>query len=221
MSASASGAVMKWSIAQGFRLDNPAGDAVGAALPKNGIKAEHHRAVSHAKVADALAKVKASGAYETTKQALEFLVLTAARSGEVRGTTWAEIDLESAVWTVPASRMKAGVEHRVPLSRAALGVLEQASMFKDDSGLVFPASRSGPISDSTLSKLLRENGIDCVVHGFRSSFRDWCADTGQPRDLAESALAHTVKNQVEAAYFRSDLMDRRRELMEAWAAYVA
>ena len=213
-------AVFQWAVAAGLRSDNPAGDAIGAALPRGGNGVKHHTALPHADVGDALAKVRESGAYLTTKLAMEFAVLTAARSGEVRGATWAEIDLEAATWTIPASRMKAGREHQVPLSAPALAVLEQASLLRDDSGLVFPSTRGREISDSTLSKLLRELGIAAVVHGFRSSFRDWAADTGQGRDVAEAALAHTVRDATEAAYFRSSLFERRRELMEAWSKYI-
>ena len=147
----------------------------------------------------------------------------AARSGEVRGATWNEIDLEAATWTVPASRMKAGREHRVPLSQRALAVLAEASAFRTgEDGLVFPAQRGNPLSDSTISKLCRENGINAVPHGFRSSFRDWASEkTNAPHAVMEAALAHTIGNQVEAAYHKTDLFDRRRKLMDSWADYLA
>ena len=214
-------AVMKWAVAEGHRTDNPAGDAIGAALPKNGNGQKHMTALPHADVAGALAKVRESSAYTGTKLAFQFLTLTATRSGEVRAATWNEIDLDAATWVIPAERMKAGAEHRVPLSSAALDVLAQAREIDDGSGLVFPAQTGGkPLSDSTMSKLLRELGIDAVPHGMRSSFRDWAAETGTPREIAESALAHTVRNKTEAAYFRSDLFERRRALMNQWAAYL-
>ena len=158
-----------------------------------------------------------------TRLCLRFLILTAARSGEARGATWAEMNLGAATWTVPGSRMKAGKVHRVPLSDAALAVLAEAKPLDDGSGLVFPGRYPGrPLSDMSLTKVLRDTGLDAsaTVHGFRSSFRDWCAEMGHPRELAESALAHTVGG-VEGAYFRSDLLARRRGLMEAWAAYAA
>ena len=216
------GAVMKWAVAQGFRDDNPAGDAIGAALPKNGNGRQHQQALPHADVAEALTKVRASNAYLGTRFAFEFVVLTACRSGEVRGATWDEVDLKGSTWTIPGARMKAGVEHRVPLSSQALDVLEQARALDDGSGLVFPAQRQGsPLSDSTMSKLLRGLSIPAVPHGMRSSFRDWCAETGVPRDLAEAALAHQVRDAVEAAYFRSDLFERRRAVMEDWGSYAA
>ena len=147
-------------------------------------------------------------------------MLTAARSGEVRLATWDEIDVDAAGWTVPAERMKAKRPHRVPLSDAALDVLQQARRYVDGSGLVFPSVRGKALSDMTLSKLVKELQIDGVPHGFRSSFRDWCGDTGQPRELAEMALAHAIRG-VEGAYARSDLFERRRRLMADWAAYLS
>ena len=156
------------------------------------------------------------------KLAFEFLILTAARSGEVRLATWDEIDTEAATWTVPASRMKAGLEHRVPLSDRGLAILEEARALADGSGLVFPGTRTGkPLSDMTLSKLMRALGLDGVPHGFRSSFRDWAAEcTNAPREVMEAALAHTVRDKVEAAYNRTDLFERRRTLMDQWASYL-
>ena len=157
------------------------------------------------------------------KLALEFLILTAARSGEVRKATWDEIDLGGAVWTLPAERMKANREHRVPLSSRAIEVLDEAAELSDGGGLVFPGTRPGrPLSENTHSKLLRELGFATVTHGFRSSFRDWAAErTSAPHTVMEAALAHTIRNKVEAAYARSDLFEKRRALMEAWAAYLA
>ena len=214
------GAIMKWAVAQGYREDNPAGEAIAAALPKSGGKAEHSKALPHAEVGAALEVIRASNAWPATRLAFEFLTLTAARSGEARLATWAEIDLDAATWTVPAERMKAGIEHRVPLSDAALDILSRAQEYRDGSGLVFPSPRGRALSDSTISKLVRENEIACVPHGMRSSFRDWCAETGVPREVAESSLAHVVKDSTEAAYFRSDLLERRREVMWAWAEHL-
>ena len=150
----------------------------------------------------------------------EFLTLTAARSGEVRAAQWDEIDLDRRVWTVPAERMKTSREHRVPLSHRAIEILHESDDLYDGSGLVFPSITGRVLSDSTVSKLLRELDINAVPHGFRSSFRDWCAETGQPREIAAAALAHTVQG-VEGAYFRSDLFDRRRQVMEAWGDYIS
>ena len=215
------GAVMKWAIAKGYRPDNPAGEQVLQALPKNGVKRRHFRALPHAEVASAIRTIQATDAWPATKLAFEFLVLTATRSSEMRLARWHEFDLENAVWTIPANRMKANREHRVPLSKRALEVLVQASELANDSELVFPSIRGKPLSDSTLSKLCRENGVQAVPHGFRSSFRDWCGETGQNREVAEQALAHVVRNRAEAAYARSDLFERRRKLMNAWAQYLA
>ena len=166
--------------------------------------------------------MRASEAWPTTKLALEFLTLTACRSGEVRGARhWDEIDWETATWTVPGIRMKAGREHRVPLASRALAVLEAARECADGSGLCFPSVRGRVLSDNTLSKLLRTLGIPAVPHGMRSSFRDWAAEcTDAPREVCELALAHVNNDRVEAAYRRSDLFERRRALMEEWAAYI-
>lgn len=215
------GAVMKWAIAKGYRPDNPCGEVLGAALPKQNGRVRHHRALPHRGVAAALDTVQASGAATTTKLAFRFLVLTAGRSAEVRNAIWEEIDSRHAIWTVSAERMKAGRRHRVPLSRAALDVLASAKRFRTASGLVFPSPvRTGALSAVTLAKLLRDLRIEAVPHGFRTSFRMWCGDTGVAREVAEAALAHTVRNPVEAAYARGDLFGRRREVMEAWARYV-
>ena len=214
------GAVMKWAIAQGYRDDNPAGDAIGAALPKGGARKTHFKAIPHAEVAQAITVVRAADVWPPLKAAFEFQVLTAARPGEVRKAVWSEIDLEARVWTVPAERAKSGRPHRVPLTDRAVEILKEARSFSRGK-LIFPSVHGKSIHAGTASKLLRRNSIDAVPHGFRSSFRDWCGETGQPREVAEAALAHVVKNQVEAAYARSDLFERRRELMEAWAAYIS
>ena len=153
--------------------------------------------------------------------AFEFLVLTAGRSGEVRAARWSEIDREHAVWTVPAERMKAGREHRVPLSAQALAVLDQAFGFADNAGLVFPSATGRTLSQSGMPKLLHQLGIDAVPHGFRSSFRDSAAEcTDVPREVCELALAHVNRDRVEAAYRRSDLFEKRRTLMAEWAHYI-
>ena len=216
------GSVMKWAVAQGHRQDNPAGDALGAALPKNGVGKKHHRALPHAEVGSAIATIRVSQAHWATFAAIEFVILTASRSGEVRHARWDEVDLAMATWTVPAERMKMKREHRVPLSSRALQILAEAHEMADGSGLIFPSVRGLPLSDSTLSKLVRERGIPAVVHGFRSSFRDWCAEcSNAPREVSELALAHVNSDRVEAAYMRTDLFERRRGLMQSWADYVS
>ena len=215
------GAIMKWSVAEGHREDNPAGEAIGAALPNKGAPRTHQKALPHGEVGEALRKVKGSNAWPATKLAFEFLVLTAARSGEVRGARWEEIDLEACTWTVPGIRIKAGREHRVPLAPLAIAILAEAQEISDGTGLVFPSPRGKILSDMTLSKLVRELGIKAVPHGFRSSFRDWAAEcSDSPREVCELALAHVNSDRVEAAYRRSDLFERRRQLMEEWSEYI-
>ncbi|MCY4633092.1 MAG: site-specific integrase [Acidobacteria bacterium] len=178
-------------------------------------------ALPHGEVASAVAAVRGSRAWAGAKLAFEFLVLTAARSGEVRLATWNEIHLDAAIWTVSGARMKAKRDHRVPLSGRAVEVLRAARWLGDGAGLVFPSQRGKPLADRALSKLVREQGIGAVPHGFRSSFRDWAAErTNHPREVVEAALAHVVQNKVEAAYARSDLFERRRRLMDDWAAYL-
>ena len=213
---------MKGAVPQGYREDNPAGDAISAALPKNSVRRQHQMALPHAEVAKELGQVRASKAHRATALAFEFLVLTACRSGKVRGTRWEEIDHAAATWTVHRSRMNARLEHRVPLSNRAIAVLDEAGESADKSGLVFPSPTGRVLSGRTLSKLLRKLGIGAVPHGFRSSFRDWAAErTDVPREVCELALAHINSDRVEAAYRRIDPFERRRELMAAWAAYLA
>ena len=215
-------AVMRWAVAQGYREDNPAGEAIGAALPRNGVRPRHHPALPYVGVAGAIETVRASEAYPATVLAFEFLVLTACRSGEVRGALWKEMDLAGREWRIPAERMKTGRGHRVPLSRAALAVLQEAQAFADGPGVVFPSARGGPLSEVAISKLVRDLGIGAVPHGFRSSFRDRAAECSDaPREVCELALAHVNTNAIEAAYRRSDLFERRRALMEQWAAFLA
>ena len=214
---------LAWAQAHGHVDSNIAADAINGALPAQPAVKEHLRSLPYRDVPDALATVDASRASMFARLCLRFTVLTAARSGESRGATWEEIDLDAREWRIPARRMKSGVEHRIPLSDAALSVLARARPLRKDSDLIFPSPvRKGrPLSDMALTKLLRDTGLAerATVHGFRSSFRDWCAETGQPRELAEAALAHTVPG-VEGAYFRSDLFERRRHLMADWAQYL-
>ena len=202
------GAVCKWAVAQGHREDNPAGEAISAALPKNAVRPQHHRALPYAEVGAALVAVRCSGAYLGTLLAFEFLVLTASRSGEVRNARWEEIDRDGAVWAIPSERMKAGRQHCVPLSPRALEVLDEAAQLFDGGGLVFPSPTGRVLNHSTMATLLRGLGIDAVPHGFRSSFRDWGAEcTDAPREVCELALAHVNSDRVEAAYRRTDLFD--------------
>ena len=214
--------VMDWVVAQGHRLDNPAGRSLLKVLPKTQRFKEHHRALPYAQVPGVIRQVRESTAGNSTKLAFEFLVLTASRSGEVRGAGWGEIDWETATWEIPATRMKARRPHRVPLSARATEILRGALELKDGHGLIFPGSRSGkPASEMVFTVMLRRLQIPAVPHGFRSSFRDWVIEqTATPWAVAEAALAHNVGNSTEAAYMRSDLFEQRRALMAAWAAYV-
>ena len=214
---------LDWCLGQGFIEANIAGEAISGALPQMpGVRA-HLRALDYRQVSAALNTIENSSASLATAACLRFTILTAARNGEARGAQWSEIDLDRREWRIPADRMKTGREHRVPLAEAALAVLESVRLLKDNSGLVFPSpNRPGrPLSDMTLTKVLRDNDLAerATVHGFRSSFRDWCAETGKSRTLAEAALAHTVGG-VEGAYFRSDVFERRAVLMRQWAEYV-
>ncbi|MCY4360820.1 MAG: tyrosine-type recombinase/integrase [Gammaproteobacteria bacterium] len=215
-------AVAKWAIAEGHRTDDPAGPALTAALPKNSTPRKRHAALHFSEVAAAIEKVRGYEGYLILPYLFEFLVLTAARSGEVRGATWDEIDLDNAVWTVPAERMKSGREHRVPLCKRALAVLIGVSLYVGKSGLVFPSPTGKVLTASRFSDLLRKIEVGAVAHGFRSSFRQWAAErTNHPREVCELALAHVNDNATEAAYQRSDLFDRRRKLMDQWETYLA
>lgn len=213
--------VFRWCIAEGHRKDNPV-DAVLAALPSTGYKTRHHRAVPHARVAEALAKVRAvKNCGAVARLAVEFLVQTATRSGEVCGARWNELDMASHTWTIPPERMKTGREHRVPLSRGAMAVLREAKALSSGSDFVFPgASGAKGVTGQTLGRVLRLAEVPGTLHGFRTSFRTWCGETGVDREVAERALAHVVRNQVEAAYARTDLLERRRKVMEDWSRYI-
>ena len=215
-------AVLEWAVAMEYRLDNPC-DRIGPVLGAQKDVVEHMQALPHREVASVIRTVRASTAVPVARLAFEFLVLTAARWGEVRWAEWAEIDRDGGVWSVPASRMKANRRHRVPLCGRALEILEAAqALGEGTSPLVFTRQGGKPLEDKQLRKLLRDHGVAAVPHGFRSSFRDWAAEeTDHPREVIEAALAHLVRNRVEAAYARSDLFERRRVLMDDWANYLA
>ena len=213
--------VIEWAIALDMRDDNPCDRVLPVLGPQNDI-VTHRLALPHKDVAAAIETVRAGSAQPAVKLAFEFLVLTATRSGEVRGAQWAEIDTTDHVWTLSAQRMKAKREHRVPLCGRALEILDAARALGDGSPHVFPMRSGRPISASTLLKTLNDLRVAAVPHGFRSSFRDWAAEeTDHPREVIEAALAHVVQNKVEAAYARSDLFERRRRLMDDWSAYLA
>ncbi len=218
-------AVLKWGMAWGFVQSNVAGEAIDGALPELPRVKAHFRALPYGEVPAALDAIETSPASLPVKLALRFLILTVARSGEARGAAWAEIHVEAKEWRIPGSRMKGGLEHRVPLSGAAMDVLEAAKPLQDDSGLVFPSPRKpgAALSDMALTKIMRDTGLAerATVHGFRSAFRDWAAEnTNAPHAVMERSLAHAVGNAVEQAYARSTLIERRRALLEEWARFV-
>lgn len=215
--------VLDWATARGYREGlNPARwkghlDHLLPA-PAKIMKKGHHDAIPVGEVGAFMRDLRQQEGMGA--RALEFAILTAARSGEARGATWSEINLDEAVWRVPGERMKAGKEHRVPLSDAAVTLLQGLPRFKDID-LVFPAPRGGVLSDMTLVAVTRRMGAAAVPHGFRSTFRDWCAErTNYPREVAEMALAHAIGDKVEAAYRRGDLFDKRKSMMQAWAKFV-
>ena len=225
------GKVMEWAIVQGYRPDNPAGSILNRVLPKMPAVNTHHPALPYVDVPAALVRIREADAEDVTKLSLEYLVLTASRSTEVRVAKWDEVNWDSATWTVPAERMKGRRgqrrEHRVPLASRAVEVLEEARSLKGGRGLIFPSGKGKPISDNTHRKLMTVLGFRtadgrlAVPHGFRSSFKDWASEqTDAPDEVSEAALAHVRKNSTEAAYARSDLFDRRRVLMTQWAEFL-
>lgn len=222
------GTVLKWAVAQGWRQDNPA-DAIGEALPKDKQRKTRRKALPYQDVAGCMAAVQASQAGLSTKAAFRLLVLTASRSAEVRLARWGQVDWRAEggpVWTRPETVMKAKVAHTVPLSRAAVVVLQEARALGDadnPDALIFPGTvRGKPLSDATLLKMVREQGFDVDIHGFRASFKTWAQERSTfPREVSEAALAHTIRDKAEAAYARSELMEKRRALAEAWAAWLA
>ena len=217
--------VFKWAMAYGFMESNPAGEAIDGALPAMPKVKAHFRALPYQEVKSALDTVAASQASMSAKLCFRFLVLTAARSGEARGAAWDEIDPGDQAWRIPSERKKAGMEHRVPLSGQALDLLGEASVLREDAGLLFPSplKPGAPMSDMTLTKVLRSVGLAerATVHGFRSSFKNWTLEqTDTSWVVSEAALAHSLGNSTEQAYARSDLFERRRTLMQLWADYL-
>ena len=215
-------AVLAWARVNGYRTgDNPARwkGHLDAVLPKPSkvSKIVHHKALS---IDETPAFVRNLREREwLAARALEFAILTAARSGEVRGATWPEFDLDARIWTVPEHRMKSEKEHRVPLSNDAIELLHTLPHFEGNE-LVFPAPRGGKMSDAALLAVMRRMKVDATPHGFRSTFRDWCEErTEHPHAAAEMALGHAIGDKVEAAYRRGDLFDKRRKMMAEWARF--
>ncbi|EEV6195605.1 DUF4102 domain-containing protein [Escherichia coli] len=221
--------VMQWAWAHGFCSANPV-DVVDHLLPQQvsaSIRTEHQPAMPWKVIPLYIAsRVYTEDRYNVTRGLLLFVVLTACRSGEARAMEWNEIDFKRKIWTIPPGRMKGGLRHRVPLSTQALELLEQMRGLHEN--LVFPSPRKQTVlSDMVLTSFLRKTkaisdtqGRFAVAYGFRSSFRDWCSEQRYPHDLAERALAHTIRNKSEAAYHRTDLLNERRPMMQAWGDYV-
>jgi len=214
--------VLDWATARKYRSgENPARwkghlDQLLAA-PNRVQKVVHHRALPIAEMPAFMSELRTREG--TAARALEFAILCAARSGEVRGACWSEVDFQTGVWNIPGERMKAGKEHRVPLAESAIRILRSQPHLAG-SDLIFAAARGGQLSDMSLSAVMRRMEVDAVPHGFRSTFRDWAGEcTNYPRDLAEQALAHTLESKVEAAYRRGDALEKRREMMKDWAKY--
>ena len=214
-------AVMRWAIAQGHRTDNPAAHGIATALPKVPVRSCPQRALPYALVPDAITRVRTSGCSLSIRLAFEFQVLCAVRPSEARLARWDDIELQTATWTIPAAGMKAGEAHRVPLSDRAVAVLRHAVAIRYGDW-VFPSPATGrPYGRDWLRQVIASLGIDAVPHGFRSSFRDWAAEqTNTPREVMEAALAHSIRSAVETAYARTDYLERRRRLMQDWAAYL-
>lgn len=215
-------AVLAWATVSGYRTgDNPArwkGNLEHVlAKPAKVRKVNHHKALAWPDLPAFMADLRKRDGMGA--RALEFAILTAARSGEVRLATWDEIDLEAKVWTVPGSRMKAGKSHRVPLSDAAIKLLESLPRF-EGSEYVFPAARGGALSDMSLSAVCRRMGASAVPHGFRSTFKDWArSSTAYPDEVSELALAHVNSDATRAAYARDELLPKREKLMRDWSRY--
>lgn len=214
------GAVLDWAYAKGFRSSEAPMRSLARGLPRQPKKKGHFEALPYERVPALIDELRERPSIG--RLALEFLILTAARSGEVRGCTWTELDLKGRTWTIPADRMKAGKAHVIPLDEGALDVLDRAKLFKSKhSSLVFPGQKPKEmLSDMTLLKVLRDRNAGVTVHGFRSAFRDWCAEqTSYPGEVAEAALAHAIQNKVEAAYRRTNYLEKRKSLMKDWASF--
>lgn len=219
-------AILDWAIAHSLiDGDNPAGESLTPALPKQSSKARHFRALPYAELPAALELIADCKANIATRLAFRFMALTATRSGETRGATWDEIDLDAALWEIPASRMKQSKSHVVPLSAAALDVLKEAEALADGSGIVFPSPmRKGrPLSDMALTKLLRDVGLAerTTAHGMRTCFRSWGSErtTFRP-DVLEMCLSHQVGGLVERSYNRAELIDQRRAALDSWSRFI-
>ena len=215
------GMVLRHAIAEGHRTDDPAGPALTAALPRHTAPPKHHASIPYGELAEILAIVDNSPrVWPVSKSCLRFVVATACRSGEARVATWSEIDREAGTWTIPGERTKTARPLVIPLNKMALTALDEAHGYADGTGWIFPSPTGKVLSDSGLSKLLREYGAGGTVHGMRSSFRMWAAESGVDREVAEAALGH-VTSKIERAYQRSDLLALRRDVMDRWSDRLA
>jgi integrase len=215
------GTVMDWAKAAGHRVgDNPI-NGIEKGLPKQPKQQDHHAALPYSDLSLFITEMRKSNANESTRLAFEFLILTATRTSEVILAEWSEIDFEQKAWTIPAERMKAGKKYRVPLSSRCIEILERAKGLSDRGQYVFPGrTAKKPLSTMVFLMVIRRIGKDITAHGFRSTFRDWAAErTNFPREVCEMALAHSVSDKTEAAYLRGDIFDKRRDLMDTWAAF--
>ena len=213
-------AVMEWARAEGHRRDNPADGRIDAALPKPGRVIRHRDALAWREVPALYARLtRVIGPQRGAALGLRFLILTAVRRDEARLAKWTEVDTETATWTIAAERTKIGTAHRVALAPAAVAVLGEAKRARCRGGLVFRGARGAQVSETAFLDLLKAQTHGATVHGFRSSFRDWCAEHAVAREVAEFALAH-VAGKTERAYARSDLLERRRPVMDEWARLV-
>ena len=214
-------AVFRWCIGRNHRPDNPVDRAIMALPRANGNAPNHYRALPHREVAAALGAIRRMKyIHPSAVLCVEMIALTAVRAGEARGARWDEIDFEAARWTIPASRMKGGREFSVPLSTGGLGVLARARALSPGSSLVFPSRTGGPLPRNASGRVLRRAGVASTVHGFRSSARSWMAESGVAAEVAEACLAHVPRSQVVQAYQRSDLLERRAEVLQAWSRYI-
>ena len=220
--------VMKWCFAQEFVLGNPL-DIVDKLLPKQqglAVRVQHFPSMPWRDIPDFIEKNIIDDT-NVTKSLLEFIIHTVARSGEARNMIWNEVDLEDKIWIIPANRMKANVTHRIPLSKRSIEILNIQKKIKDTDLVFYSPKNNKPLSDMILTNFLKSRktksdviGRHSTMHGFRSSFRDWASENGYSRDLAERSLAHSIKNQTEAAYHRTDLIEQRRPMMESWSGYI-
>jgi integrase len=214
------GTVLDWACVKGFRTSEAPLRSLSKGLPRQPKKDGHFAAMSYADVPEFMTQLRERESIG--RLALEALILTAARSGEIRFARWAEVDMDAALWSIPAERMKMGRPHVVPLSPEVIEVFRKAAKFRASGiDLIFPGQKlKKPMSDMTLLKVLRDMNAGVTVHGFRSAFRDWVADqTNYPGEVAEAALAHAISNKVEAAYRRTDFLGKRRDLLRDWASY--